>query len=140
MNTPRMKSSEKLDKILNAQRCPLIKPRLGYEGETSKSKVEDNKNIIFVKAIKDNEATQNIPTEVEANKNMICKETNRNKQQHERTENEGMEQSAKKGSYTLEYELNKFGRCQRRFFPPMGSITCFSCHKPGHIATYCKTK
>ena len=22
----------------------------------------------------------------------------------------------------------------------MGSITCFSCHKPGHIAAYCKTK
>ena len=58
MNTPQMTSSEQLDKILNAQRSPLIKAGIGYEGETSKSKVEDNKNIIFVKYVKDNEATK----------------------------------------------------------------------------------
>ena len=71
---------------------------------------------------------------------MICKETNRNKQQHERTENERMKQSIAKGSYTPKDELNKFRICQRRFFPPMKNITCFSCHKPGHIAAHCKTR
>ena len=58
MNIPQMKSSGQLDQILNAQRSPLIKTGIGYEGETSKSKVEDNMNIIFVKAVKDNEAAQ----------------------------------------------------------------------------------
>ena len=90
MNTPRMTSIEQLDRILNAQRSPLINTGIRYEGETSKSKVEDNRNIIFVNVVKDNEATQNIPTEVEASKKMIWKETNRNKQQHERTENESV--------------------------------------------------
>ena len=71
MNTPQMKSYKQLDKIINSQRCPLIKNGIGYEGETSKSKVEDNKNIIFVKFV--TKAAQNIPTKVEANKNMICK-------------------------------------------------------------------
>ena len=52
-----MTSSEQLDQILNSQRFPLIKTGIGYEGETSKSKVEDNRNIIFVKAVKDNEAS-----------------------------------------------------------------------------------
>ena len=33
---------------------------------------EDNKNVIFVKAIKDNEVAQKIPAEVEARKNRIC--------------------------------------------------------------------
>ena len=140
MNTLRMTSSEQLNKILNAQRSPLIKTGISYEGETSKSKVEDNRNIIFVKAVKDNEAAQKIPPEVEASKIMICKETNRNKQQHERTWNERLKNSAEKGSYTLEYELNKFGRFQRRFFPPMRSITCFDCHKLGHTAAYYKAK
>ena len=55
MNIPQMKISGHLDQILNAQRSPLIKTGIGYEGETSKSKVEDNRNFIFVKAIKDNE-------------------------------------------------------------------------------------
>ena len=32
MNTSRVKSSEKLDQILNAQRSPLIKVGIGYEG------------------------------------------------------------------------------------------------------------
>ena len=62
MNTPQMKSSGQLDQILNAQRSPLIKTGIGYEGETSKSKVEDNRNVIFVKAVKDSEAAQQIPT------------------------------------------------------------------------------
>ena len=83
-----MTSYEQLDKILNAQRSPLIKVGIGYKWKPSKSNVEDNRNIIFVKVVKDNEATRKMPTEVEANKNMICKETNKNKQQNERTENE----------------------------------------------------
>ena len=140
MNTPQMKSSGQLDHIIKAQRSPLIKAGIGYEGETSKSKLEDNKKIIFIKAIKKNEAAQKIPTKVEANKNRICEETNRIKQQHERTENERMKQSAGKSSYTHKDELNKFGICQRMFFPPMESITCFSCHKPRHTAAYYKTK
>ena len=56
MNTPLIKGSEQLDQILNAQRSPIIKTGIGYEGETSKSKVEDNKKIIFVKAVKNSEA------------------------------------------------------------------------------------
>ena len=39
MNTPLRKSTEQLDKMLNAQRSPLIKTGIGYKGETSKSKV-----------------------------------------------------------------------------------------------------
>ena len=54
MNTPQMKSSEQLDQILNAQKSSLIKAGIGYEGETSKSKAENNKKIIFVKAVKEN--------------------------------------------------------------------------------------
>ena len=80
MNTPQMKSSRQLDQILNAQSSSLIKTGIGYEGETSKTKVEDNRNIIFVKVVKDNEAAQKIPTEEEASKNIIRKETNRIKQ------------------------------------------------------------
>ena len=56
MNTPLMKGSGQLDQILNAQRSPLIKVGIGYEGETSMSKVEDNRNVIFVKSIKENDA------------------------------------------------------------------------------------
>ena len=89
-NTPQMTSTEQLDMILNAQRSPLIKAGIGYEAETSTSKARDNKKIIFVKAIKNSETTQQIPTEEEVNKNMSCKETNRIRQQHERTENEKM--------------------------------------------------
>ena len=47
MNTPRMTSTEQLNKILNDQRSPLINTGIGYEGETNKSKVEDNQNIIL---------------------------------------------------------------------------------------------
>ena len=88
MNTPQMKSSEQLDQILNAQRSPLIKAGIGYEEETSKSKVEDNKNNIFVKVVKDNETAQKGTTEAESSKNLMCDETNRNKQQHQETKNE----------------------------------------------------
>ena len=92
-----MKSSKQLDKILNSQISPLIKAGLGYEGETSKSKVKYKWNIIFVKVVKDNEPAQKIPTEVEASKNMICNEVNRNKQQPQMTKNEMKKQSAEKG-------------------------------------------
>ena len=105
MNTPRMKSSEQFEKIINAEICPLIKTRLGYEGEKSNSKVEDNRNITFVKAVRDNEEDKKFPTEVEVSKNMTCKETNRNKQQHERIENERKKQSTAKGSYAPMDEL-----------------------------------
>ena len=71
---------------------------------------------------------------------MICKESNWNKQQHERTENERKKQSTAKGLYIHKDELNKFRRCQRRFLPPVRSITCFDYHKLGHTASYYKTK
>ena len=45
-----MTSSGKLNKILDAQISPLIKTGIGYEGESSKDKEKENKNIIFVKA------------------------------------------------------------------------------------------
>ena len=80
MNSSQMKSSGHLDKIVSAQRPPHIKARIGYEGETNKSKVEDNKNIIFVKAVKDNEGAKRESTELESNKTMIYNETNKNKQ------------------------------------------------------------
>ena len=83
MNSSQMTSSEQLNKILNAQRSPLIKIGIGYEGETSKSKEEDYRNIIFVKAGKNNEATQKVPTEVEA-----CNEVNRNKKEPQMKKNE----------------------------------------------------
>jgi len=50
MNIQQIKGSKKLEVILNAQRSPLIKTRLGYEGESNKSKVEDKRTITFVKA------------------------------------------------------------------------------------------
>ena len=56
INTPQMTSSDKLNKILDAQISPLIKTGIGYEGESSKGKEKENKNITFVKADKDNEA------------------------------------------------------------------------------------
>ena len=79
MNTPRMKGTEQLDNIINAQRSPLIKVGIVYEGETSKSKVEDNKNIIFVKVVKDNETAQKGTTEAESSKNLMCDEKNKQK-------------------------------------------------------------
>ena len=56
------------------------------------SKVEDNRNVIFVKALQEIEVAQKIPAGAEASKNRICEETNKNKQQHERTDNERMKQ------------------------------------------------
>ena len=85
-----------MDQILNAQRSPHKNVGIGYEGETSKSKVEDNRNVIFLKDIKESEVAQQIPIKIEASKNRICEETNRNKQQQERTDNERMKQSAEK--------------------------------------------
>ena len=61
-NSSQTTSSGKLNEILDAQRSPLIKTGLGYEGESSKSKEKENKNIIFVKAKMVDEATQIIPT------------------------------------------------------------------------------
>ena len=116
MNTPLMKSSGQLDQILNAQMSPHIKARIGYEGETSNSKVEDNKNIIFVKVVKDNETAQKGTTEAESSNNLMCDETNRNKQQHQETKNERKKQAVAKSSNVPEDQLNKFGRPQRRFF------------------------
>ena len=86
------------------------------------------------------EATQNRSKELEASKTLIGNEVNKNQQQPQMTKNEIKKQSVAKGSYTSEYELNKGRSCQRRFSPPMISITCLSCHKPRHIAEYCKTK
>ena len=51
MNTQQIKGSEQLDKILNAQISPLVKTGLGYEEESSESKVEDNRAITFVKVV-----------------------------------------------------------------------------------------
>ena len=76
--------------MLNYQRSPVVKAGLGYVGETSKSHIEDNRKIIFVKAVKNSETTQQIPTEAETDRNMSCRGTNRIKQQHEKTENKSM--------------------------------------------------
>ena len=81
MNISQMKIFGHLDKILNAQRYPHIKVGIGYEGEINKSKVEDNKNIIFVKYVKDNEAEKRGSIELETSKTMIYNKTIRNKQQ-----------------------------------------------------------
>ena len=114
--------------------------RSGYEGETSKSKVEDNKNIIFVKFVKDNEVAKRKSTELETSKTMIYNETIENNQQPLVTKNETKRQSIATNSCAPKDELKKIGRCQRRFLPPVRSITCFACHKPGHIVAYCKIK
>ena len=68
-----MTSSGKLNEILDAQRSPLIKIGICYEGESSEGKEKENKNIIFVKAKKDDEAAQIIPTKEET-----CNEGDRN--------------------------------------------------------------
>ena len=60
-----MTRSGKLNKILDVQRSPLIKTGIGYEGESSKGKEKENKNIIFVKAKKADEAAQIIPIKEE---------------------------------------------------------------------------
>ena len=58
INSSQTTSSSNLSEILGAQRSPMIKTGIGYEGETSKSKEEKNREIIFVKAKKDDEAAQ----------------------------------------------------------------------------------
>ena len=128
-----MTSSGKLNEILDAQRSPLIKTGIGYERESSIGKEKENRNIIFVKVDKDNEATQKVPTEEET-----CNEVNRNQKEPQMTKNELNKQLTEKGSYTPEYV--KFGSHQRRFFPPMKNATCYACHKLGHIAAYCHTR
>ena len=60
-----MTSSSKLNEILVAQRSPMIKTGIGYEGESSKGKEKENKNIIFVKAKKTDEEAQTIHTKEE---------------------------------------------------------------------------
>jgi len=52
MNLQHIKGPEKLDVILNAQRSPLMKVGLGYEGESSESKIEEKKTTTFVKVVK----------------------------------------------------------------------------------------
>ena len=42
-----MTSSSKLNEILDAQRSPLIKTGIGYEGESSKGKEKEHKNIFL---------------------------------------------------------------------------------------------
>ena len=64
-NSSQKTSSSKLKEILDAQRSPMIKTRIGYVGESSKRKEKENKEIIFVKAKKADETTQIIPTKEE---------------------------------------------------------------------------
>ena len=44
-----------------AQRSPMIKIGIGYEGESIKGKEKVEREIIFVKAKKNDEASQKIP-------------------------------------------------------------------------------
>ena len=62
ISSSQTKSSSKLNEILDAQRSPMIKTGIGYEGESSKSKEKENRGIIFVKEKKNDEASQTIPT------------------------------------------------------------------------------
>ena len=117
INSSQTISSGKLDEILDAQRSPLIKTGIGYEGESSKSKEKENRKIIFVKAKKD-EAPQIIPTKEEA-----CKEGDRTQKNPLITKNERNTQTTEKGSYTPEFV--KFASHQRRFSPPMNNATCY---------------
>ena len=65
INSSQTTSSSKLTEILVAQRSPMIKTGIGYEGESSKGKEKVDREIIFVKAKKNNEAAQTIPTKEE---------------------------------------------------------------------------
>ena len=47
INSSQTTSSSKLNDILVAQRSPVIKTGIGYEGESSKGKENENKNIIL---------------------------------------------------------------------------------------------
>ena len=118
INSSQTTSSSKLDEILDAQRSPLIKTRLGYEGESSKSKEKENKNIIFVKAEKVDEAAQTIPTKEET-----CNEEDRDQKKPLVTKNAINTKTTEKGTYISEYV--KFVSHQRRYFPPMNNATCY---------------
>ena len=91
-NSSQMTSSGKLNEILDAQRSPLIKTGIGYEGESSKGKEKENKNIIFLKENKDDEAAQMIPTKEET-----CNEGDRNQKEPLITKNETNTQPTEKG-------------------------------------------
>ena len=62
INSSQTTSSSKLNEILGAQRSPMIKTGIGYEGESSKGKEKVDREIIFVKDKKNDEAAQAIPT------------------------------------------------------------------------------
>ena len=132
-NSSQTTSSSKLNEILDAQRSPMIKIGIGYEGESSKGKEKENKNIIFVKAKKADEAAQTIPTKEET-----CNEEDRDQKKPLGTKNAINTKIIEKGPYAPEYV--KFGSHQRRFFPPMKNATCYVCHKPRHIAAYCDAR
>ena len=125
-NSSQTTSSGKLDEILDAQRSPLIKTGIGQEGESSKSKEKENKKIIFVKAKKNDEAAQTIPTKEE-----ICNKEDTDQKKP---------LVAKNLINTKTPEYVKFGNHQRRFFPHMKNTTCYVCHKLGHIAAYCHAR
>ena len=79
MNVQKIIFFEQLNKILNAQISPLVKAGMGYEGEYSKSKVQDNNATNFVKnVIGDNDnshqAERNNFATLQHQKNR-CKET-----------------------------------------------------------------
>ena len=133
MNSSQTTSSGNLNEILDAQISPLIKTGIGYEGESSKSKEKENKNIIFVKAKKVDEAPQIIPTKEET-----CNEGDKNQKKPLITKNEINTQTTEKGSYTPKYV--KFGSHRMRFLPPMKNTSCYAYHKLGHIAAYCHTR
>ena len=81
----------------------------GYEGESSKGKEKENKNIIFVKAKKNDEVAQTIPT----------KEETYNKE--DRDQKKPLVANNVINTKTPEYV--KFGNHQRRFFPPIKNAT-----------------
>ena len=100
----------------------MIKTGIGNEGESSKGKENVDREIIFVKAKKNDEAAQTIPTKEET-----CNKDDRDQKKPLITKNETNTKTPEKGSYTPEYV--KFGSHQRRFFPPMKNATCYVCHK-----------
>ena len=48
INSSQTTSSSKLNEILDAQRSPMVKTRIGYERESSRSKEKENREIIFI--------------------------------------------------------------------------------------------
>ena len=128
-NSSQTTSSSKLNKILDTQGSPMIKTGIGYEGESSKSKEKENREIIFVKAKKNDEAAQTIPTKEET-----CNEEDRDQKKPLVVKNVINTKTSEKGTYASEYV--KFGIHQRRVFPPMKNSTCYLCHKLGNITAY----